>query len=257
MSAGRLFGGLLGRGSSVSSLLACGWGGSSAVLAAGAAAAAAAPGACARSRCCPGAAAGPAPLQAAAFASTSATAWPTAAAAAAAAAQHVPAGARGYATGGRGLVPNRKPAVKKPARHQWHYCAPDYDPMLPHPSQPLPPYAPPRAHQKDYAAIFSAQMPVHHRNKFRRGWAKQTKLADEAWKAAWQRSRAQYERREAALQRRAEGLARRQAWAEWCAARDQTQGQQQQQQRQLTGQQEQPQQRTAEQAGAEGGPLQR
>ncbi|KIZ01278.1 hypothetical protein MNEG_6686, partial [Monoraphidium neglectum] len=70
---------------------------------------------------------------------------------------------RTYATGGRGLVPSRKPAVKKPARHQWHYCAVDYDPMLPKPSQPLPPYAPPRAHLKDYKAIFNSQMPRHNR----------------------------------------------------------------------------------------------
>lgn len=73
--------------------------------------------------------------------------------------------ARGFASGGRGLVPSRKPAIKKPARHQWHYCAPDYDPMLPKPSNPLPPYAPPRAHLKDYKAAFRAQMPQHHRNR--------------------------------------------------------------------------------------------
>lgn len=73
---------------------------------------------------------------------------------------------RAYASGGRGLVPSRKPAVKKPARHQWHYCAVDYDPMLPHPDQPLPPYAPPSAHMKNYKAVVATQMPKHHRNRW-------------------------------------------------------------------------------------------
>jgi hypothetical protein len=330
MSAHGLLAGLLGRGGSASLLLGCGCPGSSGSATA-AAAAAAWPSA--RARCGAGAASGPPTLQTAGLASASAG---TTAGAGAGTSSARPAGARsalqpqparGYATGGRGLVlPSRKPAVKKPARHQWHYCAPDYDPMLPHPSQPLPPYAPPRAHQKDYAAVFSAQMPRHHRNqcvegggagvnsrartraassatllrrsargvpprpcpraavrramatpcraavgsgrstppppyrppqrtpdqalpatpprgapprRFRRGWAKQTKLADEGWKAAWLRARAQQERREAALQRRAEALARRQAWAEWCAARDQLQPPQAQQAQQAEQQAEQ------------------
>ena len=59
---------------------------------------------------------------------------------------------------------SRKPAIKKPARHQWFYCAKDYDPMEPPPAQPLPPYAPAKARQKDY---FQAYFQV--RPKFQRG----------------------------------------------------------------------------------------
>ena len=65
----------------------------------------------------------------------------------------------------RGLLRSRKPAVKRPARHQWHYCAPDYDPMLPHPRAPLPPYAPPRAHLTDYGAALRAALPAHRRGR--------------------------------------------------------------------------------------------
>jgi hypothetical protein len=62
-------------------------------------------------------------------------------------------------------IPSRKPAIKRPARHQWHYCNPNYDPMEQVPEQQLPPYAPARAHSKDYRAIFLAGMPKHHRNR--------------------------------------------------------------------------------------------
>jgi hypothetical protein len=62
-------------------------------------------------------------------------------------------------------IQSRKPAIKRPARHQWHYCNPAYDPMEPLPEQHLPPYAPDRAHSKDYRAIFLDNMPKHHRNR--------------------------------------------------------------------------------------------
>jgi hypothetical protein len=37
--------------------------------------------------------------------------------------------------------------------------------LLPVPKQPLPPYAPPRAHLKDYRAVFAEGKPKHHRNR--------------------------------------------------------------------------------------------
>lgn len=62
-------------------------------------------------------------------------------------------------------IPSRKPAIKRPARHQWRYCDVNYDPMEPRPKQFLPPYAPPRAHQKDYRAIYFAEKPLHNRKQ--------------------------------------------------------------------------------------------
>jgi hypothetical protein len=63
-------------------------------------------------------------------------------------------------------IGSRKPAIKRPARHQWHYCSLDYDPMEPLPEQYLPPYAPARAHSKNYGAVFAAGMPKHNRNRW-------------------------------------------------------------------------------------------
>eukprot|EP00879_Flechtneria_rotunda_P016919 GHRR01017712.1.p1 GENE.GHRR01017712.1~~GHRR01017712.1.p1 ORF type:complete len:169 (+),score=55.36 GHRR01017712.1:258-764(+) len=62
-------------------------------------------------------------------------------------------------------IRSRKPAIKHPARHQWHVCLPGYDPMQPVPEQPLPPYAPAARHQKNYREIFLQEMPKHHRNR--------------------------------------------------------------------------------------------
>lgn len=62
-------------------------------------------------------------------------------------------------------IVSRKPAIKRPKRHQWHYCNPEYDPMDPLPQQHLPPYAPAPAFQKDYRAIYYAEKPLHHRNQ--------------------------------------------------------------------------------------------
>jgi hypothetical protein len=41
-----------------------------------------------------------------------------------------------------------------------------YDPMAPPPAQLVPPFAPRHAHEKDYRAIFYAQMPPHNRGRY-------------------------------------------------------------------------------------------
>jgi hypothetical protein len=64
-------------------------------------------------------------------------------------------------------IKSRKPAIKFPARHQWEFCAEDYDPMARNPSgpQPLPPYAPLKAYTKRYPKIFHETRPKFHRNR--------------------------------------------------------------------------------------------
>lgn len=62
-------------------------------------------------------------------------------------------------------ISSRHPAIKYPARHQWRYCAEDYDPMEPVPKQQLPPYAPVRAHSKDYRKIYFQTRPQFHRGR--------------------------------------------------------------------------------------------
>jgi len=62
-------------------------------------------------------------------------------------------------------IKSRKPAIKHPARHQWRYCAPDYDPMEPFEARPLPPYASWRAQLKDYNKIYHETKPQFRRNR--------------------------------------------------------------------------------------------
>lgn len=62
-------------------------------------------------------------------------------------------------------IKGRKPAIKRPARHQWRYCAPDYDPMEPFEARPLPPYASWRAQLKDYNKIYHETKPQFWRNR--------------------------------------------------------------------------------------------
>lgn len=70
-----------------------------------------------------------------------------------------------FYNGAQSRIKSRKPAIKRPARHQWHYCNPNYDPWDPLPKQNLPPYAPPSAFQKDYRAIYFAEKPLHNRKQ--------------------------------------------------------------------------------------------
>jgi hypothetical protein len=65
-------------------------------------------------------------------------------------------------------IKSRKPAIKYPARHQWQFCAEDYDPMALSSSapQPLPPYAPLKAYTKDYPRIMQQTMPKFHKNRW-------------------------------------------------------------------------------------------
>jgi len=63
-------------------------------------------------------------------------------------------------------IKSRKPAIKWPARHQWHYCNPDYDPMAPKLEQPLPPYAPERAHHKNYRQLYFDGRPRFRRSRW-------------------------------------------------------------------------------------------
>jgi hypothetical protein len=114
--------------------------------------------------------------------------------------------------------PSRKPAVLKPALHQWHLCSPLYDPAAPPPKQHLPPYAPERAKKKDYRAMMLASKPVSfHRNAHRRTWDQLMKNACHTWRRkAEQRAADAAKRKEyrTAVEKHA---TREQAWQLWCS----------------------------------------
>lgn len=49
---------------------------------------------------------------------------------------------------------SRKPAIKRPQWHQWHYCNPAYDPNQPLPTKMLPPHAPSPVEAQDEWRLF-------------------------------------------------------------------------------------------------------
>jgi hypothetical protein len=121
----------------------------------------------------------------------------------------------------RAAVASRKPAVKKPARHQWHYCDPAYDPSVAPPPPPAnvraPPFAPLWAQARDYRQAFldAAPKPPRGRGAFRRAWRKNLRLASDRWKQAWQRRLAEADRKGQSVQRAADSAQRAASWREW------------------------------------------
>eukprot|EP00878_Enallax_costatus_P013159 GHUV01013756.1.p2 GENE.GHUV01013756.1~~GHUV01013756.1.p2 ORF type:complete len:284 (+),score=104.59 GHUV01013756.1:3353-4204(+) len=109
-------------------------------------------------------------------------------------------------------IRSRKPSIKRPKRHQWHYCSPDYDPMDDLPQQYLPPYAPPHAFQKDYRAIYFAEKPLHNRKHYRRMWQKNELIREQRWKQQWEARLAAMRKQSAKVQRMADRIIRQRAW---------------------------------------------
>jgi len=108
---------------------------------------------------------------------------------------------------------SRKPAIKKPSAHQWHFCDADYDPMAPLPKAGLPHYAPPWARGKDYAAGFQRGKPERRGgNRWLRGWTKTMRIRSVWWRDAWLRAAAIVGRRAAATRRRTQAQQRAAAW---------------------------------------------
>jgi len=123
----------------------------------------------------------------------------------------------------RAAVASRKPAVKRPARHQWHYCDPAYDPAAAAPNPPppanvrAPPFAPARAQATDFRRAFLDSAPGGGRGKgaHRRAWRKNLRLATDRWRAAWQRRLAEADARGKSVARAADAAMRAASWREW------------------------------------------
>ncbi|WIA30997.1 hypothetical protein OEZ86_001039 [Tetradesmus obliquus] len=117
--------------------------------------------------------------------------------------------------------------------------------MEPLPEQYLPPYASDRAHSKNYRSIFYGNMPKHHRNRYRRMWAKNMTIADQRWRQAWERKLAERRKAIAKVERIADRIKRQRSWEAWqankavAAAPKQPQRQQQQSKKKRQQQQQQ------------------
>lgn len=112
-----------------------------------------------------------------------------------------------------GAKQGRKPAIKRPARHQWHYCNPYYDPNRPLPAQMLPPHAPPSAHEvDDWAVHDSLALPGADPVKHRRAFVRFRRLRDVDWREAFQRGLAGHIKQLKKAQRIQDEATRQQSW---------------------------------------------
>ncbi|PNH03276.1 hypothetical protein TSOC_010681 [Tetrabaena socialis] len=91
-----------------------------------------------------------------------------------------------------GKAPGRKPAIKRPARHQWLYCNPNYDPAAQLPKVLRAPYAPPSASATNDWQTYRhhlQQKPANREDegRYRRSFVRFLKLRDLDWREAFQR----------------------------------------------------------------------
>ncbi|KAG2501827.1 hypothetical protein HYH03_000326 [Edaphochlamys debaryana] len=89
-------------------------------------------------------------------------------------------------------APGRKPAIKRPARHQWLYCNPNYDPAAPLPEVLRSPFAPPSASQiKDWATYqwHLRLQPANRQDvqRYRRNFVRFMELREVDWREAFER----------------------------------------------------------------------
>ncbi len=117
-----------------------------------------------------------------------------------------------------GKRPSRKPRIKRPQRHQWHFCNPLYDPNQPLPPKILTPHAPFNAREQDDREVYKRLFP-HHRQRndqvFREKYVQWIKQRDLDWRDAFQRGMAREAKDDKQKERRASERKRQEAWAEY------------------------------------------
>lgn len=110
---------------------------------------------------------------------------------------------------------SRKPAIKRPSRHQWHFCNPNYDRSQPLPDKMLTPYDPPTAALQDewqtYRRLLS-QSKQRSTTRFDRQFQHWLKLRDVDRRNAFHQAMAADIKAEKARERRAKEAKRQAAW---------------------------------------------
>jgi len=109
----------------------------------------------------------------------------------------------------------RKPAIKKPQRHQWHFCNPNYDPAERLPKSILPPHAPPSAAAINDWARYRAGMPNSETRKYRRNFIRFRSLRDLDWRDAFQQGLAQHVKEAKKAQKLENEQRRQHAWRQY------------------------------------------
>jgi hypothetical protein len=116
-----------------------------------------------------------------------------------------------------GAAPGRKPAIKRPARHQWHFCNPGYDAAQPLPRKILVPHAPPSAAASDDWATYrelrveAGAMGVSGR-RHRKALMRFLRLREVDWRNAFQRGLAEHTDGVKEERRLEDEAARQRAW---------------------------------------------
>lgn len=120
----------------------------------------------------------------------------------------------------RGNQRSRKPAIRKPARHQWHFCDPTYSPHEPLPPKALTPFTPPTNLRQDEWQLFRAQQ-AHSRQaspaRYRAQFVRWLALRDLDWRTAFQQGVAEDAKQRGRELRRVKHARRHEAWRAFVA----------------------------------------
>lgn len=87
-----------------------------------------------------------------------------------------------------GKQQGRKPAIKRPARHQWLYCNPNFDPHHPLPPKMLTPYTPPTNLTQDEWQTYRNLKQTHRQpsaERYRQKFVRWLALRDLDWRTAF------------------------------------------------------------------------
>lgn len=113
----------------------------------------------------------------------------------------------------------RKPAIKRPARHQWWYCNPNYTASDALPAVLRPPHAPPGSTASTDWEAYAKNKPGTTDSKqiakYRREFVQFMRLRDLDWREAFQRGLAGDAKQRQKARKQAEEAARQQAWREY------------------------------------------
>eukprot|EP00798_Chlamydomonas_sp_ICE-L_P014503 gene14503-20530_t len=115
-----------------------------------------------------------------------------------------------------GAKAGRKPAIKKPRRHQWYYCNPNYDPNLPVSSERkrMVPFAPPTASMTDDQRAFKETKPDPGMSwkKHRAAFSLHLQLRDIDWRYAFEDGLSKYTKEEKKKLMGEQEAQRQQSW---------------------------------------------
>ncbi|KXZ41686.1 hypothetical protein GPECTOR_320g27 [Gonium pectorale] len=119
-----------------------------------------------------------------------------------------------------GKKQGRKPGIKRPSRHQWLYCNPNYDPAKPLPLTPRSPFAPPEESiASDNATInwHLKQQPENRRDRriYLRRHSRFAQLREFDWRDAFERGLAEDVRATKRRERHEAEAERQRSWQQY------------------------------------------